>query len=76
MQNAVYVKITHQILENMSVSAGTKLKNLYAIVKRRVGFENANFHTKTGEEIAARRGGVQVRQDFFNSILAELEEYE
>ena len=76
MQNAVYVKITHQILENISVSAGTKLKKSLCHRKSAGGFENANFHTKTGEEIAARRGGIQVRQDFFNSILAELEEYE
>jgi len=51
-------------------------QNLYAIVKRRVGFENASFYTKAGEEIAARRGGIQVRKDFFNSVLAELEDYE
>jgi HD superfamily phosphodiesterase len=51
-------------------------KNLYTIVKRRIGFENADFYTKAGEDIAARRGGIQVRQDFFNDVLVELEEYE
>jgi uncharacterized protein len=51
-------------------------KNLYAIVKRRVDFGNVTFYTKTGEEIAARRGGYRIRREFFNDLLAELEEYE
>jgi HD superfamily phosphodiesterase len=50
--------------------------NLYAIVKRRLGFENATFYTKAGQEIASRRGGLETRRVFFNSVLAELEEYE
>jgi uncharacterized protein len=49
--------------------------NLYAIVKRRAGFENAIFYTKAGQEIASRRGGLEFRREFFNSVLAELEEY-
>jgi len=51
-------------------------KNLYAIVKKRAGFKNLTFYTRTGEEIAARRGGHQIRREFFNDLLAELEEYE
>jgi uncharacterized protein len=51
-------------------------QNLYAIVKRRAVFGNADFLTETGREIAARRGGVQSRRDFFKGVLAELEEYE
>jgi HD superfamily phosphodiesterase len=51
-------------------------KNLYAIVKKRAGFKNLTFYTKTGEEIAARRGGHQIRREFFQDLLAELEEYE
>jgi len=51
-------------------------KNLYAIVKQRADFENVVFYTRTGEEIAARRGGHQIRREFFNDLLAELEEYE
>ncbi|CAB1084356.1 hypothetical protein D1AOALGA4SA_11881 [Olavius algarvensis Delta 1 endosymbiont] len=51
-------------------------KNLYAIVKRRVNFGSAVFLTKTGKEIAARRGGIRTRQDFFRELLTELEEYE
>ena len=51
-------------------------QNLYAIVKRRVGFENANFYTKAGEDIAARRGGIQARREFFKAVLAELAEYD
>ena len=51
-------------------------KNLYAIVKKRAVFEAVAFYTRTGEELAARRGGHQIRREFFNSILAELEEYE
>jgi len=51
-------------------------KNLYAIVKRRVEFGAAVFLTKTGKEIAARRGGIKIRRDFFRDLLAELKEYE
>ena len=51
-------------------------KNLYAIVKQRADFEDVTFYTKTGEEIAAQRGGIKVRREFFNGLLAELEEYE
>jgi len=51
-------------------------KNLYAIVKRRAGFKNLAFYTRTGEEIAAQRGGHQIRQEFFNDLLGELEKYE
>jgi uncharacterized protein len=51
-------------------------KNLYAVVKKRAGFKNLAFYTRTGEEIAARRGGHRVRREFFSDLLAELEEYE
>jgi len=51
-------------------------KNLYAIVKRRVDFGSAVFLTRTGKEIADRRGGIQIRRGFFKDLLAELEEYE
>jgi uncharacterized protein len=51
-------------------------QSLYAIVKRRLSFENANFYTKAGKDIAARRGGIQARREFFKDVLAELEEYE
>ncbi len=47
-------------------------KNLYTLVKQRARFQNVTFYTKTGEEIASRRGGVQLRQEFFNSVLDEL----
>jgi len=51
-------------------------KNLFAIVKRRVDFGSAVFLTKTGKKIAARRGGIEIRRDFFRDLLAELKEYE
>ena len=51
-------------------------KNLYSIVKKRADFGNASFYTKAGQKIAAQRGGIDIRRDFFASILAELEEYE
>lgn len=51
-------------------------KNLYTLVKQRSRFQNVTFYTKTGEEIASRRGGVQLRREFFNSVLDELEAYE
>jgi uncharacterized protein len=51
-------------------------KNLYSIVKKRADFGDASFFTKAGQKIAARRGGIQIRREFFNSVLAELEEYE
>jgi len=51
-------------------------KNLYAVVKRRVDFGPADFFTRTGREIADRRGGIQVRRNFFKGVLAELAEYE
>lgn len=53
-----------------------EFKNLYAIIKQRADFDDVTFYTKTAEEIAARRGGTQIRREFFNSVLAELEEYE
>ena len=51
-------------------------KNLYSIVKKRADFGNASFYTRAGQKIAAQRGGIDIRRDFFASILAELEEYE
>jgi len=51
-------------------------KDLYAIVKRRVDFGSADFFTKAGQEIAARKGGIQIHREFFKGVLAELEEYE
>jgi hypothetical protein len=51
-------------------------RNLYAIVKQRADFGNVTFYTKTGEEFAAWRGGYRIRREFFNDLLAELEEYE
>jgi uncharacterized protein len=51
-------------------------KNLYSIVKKRADFGIAPFYTKTGQKIAARRGGIEIRREFFASVLAELEEYE
>jgi len=51
-------------------------KDLQAIVKRRVDFGSAVFLTRTGKEIADRRGGILIRRDFFRDLLTELEEYE
>ena len=51
-------------------------KNLYAIVKRRASLDNVSFYTTAGSKIAARRGGIQFRREFFNGVLDELEEYE
>jgi len=41
-----------------------------------VDFGSAAFLTHAGQKIAVRRGGIQMRHDFFKGVLAELEEYE
>ena len=51
-------------------------KNLYAIVKRGADIGELKFYTRTGKELSAERGGHRVRREFFNELLAELEEYE
>ena len=51
-------------------------KNLHAIVKKRADFQEVMFYTKTGKELSAGRGGHRIRREFFNELLAELEEYE
>jgi len=51
-------------------------KELYRIVKKRADFGVAPFYTKAGQKIAARRGGIEIRREFFSDLLAELEEYE
>ena len=40
-------------------------KSLYAIVKRRADLDNVSFYTAAGSKIAARRGGIQFRREFF-----------
>ena len=36
----------------------------------------SDFYTKAGEDIAARRGGIQACREFFKTVLAELAEYD
>ena len=51
-------------------------RTLHGIVNRVARFKTATFYTKTGETLAAERGGFQLRQQLIETALAELERYE
>ena len=56
-----------------------RIKKIYDGVKSAFDgrdFVVAPFYTKAGQKIAARRGGIEIRREFFSDLLAELEEYE
>ena len=51
-------------------------KTLYGIFNRVARFKTATFYTKTGETLAAERGGFDLRRKLLDKALVELERYE
>ena len=51
-------------------------RTLYGIVKRIGHFKPATFYTKSGEALAAERGGFHLRRKLIDEALAELKKYE
>ena len=51
-------------------------RTLHGIVNRIARFKTATFYTKTGETLAAERGGFDLRRQLLDKALVELERYE